>query len=68
MSLVCGYCVLGDMVAVFTVDEAGPSEVLITTYKTTERKSRNPKYTSAEYPIHDILTFWSSSFCRQIIS
>jgi hypothetical protein len=28
--------VLGDMVAVFIVDEAGPSDML-TTYKTTER-------------------------------
>lgn len=27
--------VLGDMAAVFIVDEAGPSEMLITTYKTT---------------------------------
>jgi hypothetical protein len=27
--------VLGDMVAVFTVDEAGPSEMSITTYKIT---------------------------------
>jgi hypothetical protein len=29
--------VLGDVVAVFIVNEAGPSEMLITTYKTTER-------------------------------
>jgi hypothetical protein len=28
--------VLGDMVVIFIVDEAGPSEMLITTYKTTE--------------------------------